>query len=142
MKTNKLVLGIIGALMMLVCTFFLAFLTVRDYYFASEGLKVRVKVTDNSNVCNRWNKYVLVEYKGEEYNIHVYGLGCRYDEFPPNQLINVRSNKSGDLLVLESNHYIFRTCFMVLIFLLSAFVNVLMFNQYLFWKKARIRKTS
>jgi hypothetical protein len=136
MKKNKLVLGITGALMMIVCTFFLAFYAIRDYYISEKGLKVQGKVIDNSAVCKSWNKYVVVQYGGEQFEIHLYGPECRSAEFSMNQSINLRSNKSGSLVVLESNRYVFRVCFMALLFVLSLFVNVLMYNQYKFWKRA------
>lgn len=136
MKKNKLILGIIGALMMIVCTFFLAFYAIRDYYLSKNGMRVAGKVIDNASVCKRWNKYVGVEYGGEIHKVNIYGPDCRSAEFSINQVIQLRSNKSGSLLVLESNHYIFRVCFMLLIFILSVFVNALMYNQYKFWKRS------
>lgn len=136
MKKNKLVLGIIGALMMIVCTFFLAFYAIRDYHISENGLIVQGEVTDNSAVCRSWNKYVRVLYGGEEFEIHLYGPECRSAEFSLNRSINLRSNKSGSVVVLESNRYVFRVCFMSLLFLLSFFVNILMYNQYKFWKRA------
>ncbi|MGN6294949.1 MAG: hypothetical protein ACTHMV_19520 [Chitinophagaceae bacterium] len=136
MKKNKLLLGIIGALIMIVCTSFLAFYAIRDYYLSRNGIKVEGKVIDNASVCQRWDKYVCVEYGGKLHKVDVHGRGCRSAEFPINGLIPLRSNKSGSLLVLESNRYVFRLCFMLLLFILSAFVNVLMYNQYKFWKRS------
>lgn len=136
MKKNKLLLGIIGALMMIVCTFFLAFYAIRDYHLSRNGIKVQGKVIDNASVCKRWNKYVKVQYGEELHKVEIYGPGCRTAEFSIGQPITLRSNKSGSLLVLESNNYVFRVGFMLLIFILSAFVNVLMYNQYKFWKRS------
>jgi len=136
MKKNKLLLGIIGALIMIVCTFFLAFYAIRDYYLSKNGIRVEGKVIDNAGVCKGWNKYVGIEYRGELHKVNIYGPDCRSAEFPINQLVRLRSNKRGNLLVLESNHYVFRVGFMLLIFILSAFVNVLMYNQYKFWKRS------
>ena len=142
MKKNKLILGIIGALMMIVCTFFLAFYAIRDYYISRNGTRVQGKVIDNSSVCKTWNKYVGVQYGEETFEIRLYGPECRSAEFPINQLIDLRSNKSGSLVVLESNRYVFRVGFMLLIFVLSGLVNVLMYNQYKFWKRAAGKQTA
>lgn len=136
MKKNKLLLGIIGALMMIVCTFFLAFYAIRDYHLSRNGIRVQGKVIDNANVCKRWDKYIRVQYGGEQYKVEVYGPGCRDAEFSINQSVTLRSNKSNSRMVLESNNYTFRVGFMLLIFILSAFVNVLMYNQYRFWKRS------
>ncbi|TXJ27471.1 MAG: hypothetical protein E6Q24_08430 [Chitinophagaceae bacterium] len=136
MKKNKLLLGITGALIMIVCTSFLAFYAVRDYYLSKNGKRVEGKVIDNASVCKRWDKYVGVEYGGELHKVYVHGPGCRSAEFPINEMVQLRSNKSGSLLVLESNHYVFRLYFMLILFILSAFVNVLMYNQYRFWKRS------
>ncbi|PZR27672.1 MAG: hypothetical protein DI535_09625 [Citrobacter freundii] len=136
MKKRKLVLGVVGALMMLVCTFFLAFYTLRDYYVAQRGAKVQGRVVNNSSVCKKWNKFVAVEYARNLFEIRLYGPDCRAAEFRPNQLINLRSADGGKLVVLESNRYTIRACFMVAVFLLSMVVNILMYNQYRFWKRS------
>jgi hypothetical protein len=135
MRNNKLLLGIAGALLMLVCSFFLAFYTVRDFYIAQSGKRVQGIVLSNEDVCNKWNKSVLVAYAQKEFSIRLYGPDCRETEFTPNRYINLRSDDG--FVVLESNRYIFRVCFMILIFLLSALVNILMFNQYRFWKRSQ-----
>ncbi|MET0463163.1 MAG: hypothetical protein ABW007_08410 [Chitinophagaceae bacterium] len=137
MRNKKLLLGIAGALLMLVCSFFLAFHTARDFYIAQSGERVQGIVLSNEDVCNKWNKSVLVGYAQKQFNIRLYGPDCRQTEFTPNRFINLRSDNG--LVVLESNRYIFRVCFMILIFLLSALVNILMFNQYRFWKRSQLQ---
>jgi hypothetical protein len=136
MKKNKLVLGIVGALIMFVCSFFLAFYTIRDYYIARSGVRVQARVVENSDVCNKWNKFIAVEYAKKITDIRLYGPDCRAREFGANQLIHLRRSGDGDLLVLESNRYVFRVWFMSVIFLLTLIVNILMYNQYRFWKNA------
>jgi|SRR6218665_876014 len=139
MKKRKLVLGIVGALMMFACTFFLSFYTLRDYYIAQSGAKVRGRVVNNASVCKKWNKFVAVEYARRQFDIRLYGPDCRAAEFRFNQLIELRSADGGRLVVLESNRYLIRMCFMVTIFLLSLIVNILMYNQYRFWKRANAK---
>ncbi|MBO9659970.1 MAG: hypothetical protein J7527_14215 [Chitinophagaceae bacterium] len=134
MRNNKLLLGIAGALLMLVCSFFLAFFTVRDFYVAQSGERVKGIVLSNEDVCNKWNKSVLVGYAQKEFNIRLYGPDCREDEFIPNRPIDLRSDDG--FVVLESNRYIFRVCFMILIFILCSLVTILMFKQYRFWKRS------
>ena len=124
--------------MMIVCTFFLAFFAIRDYYIAENGLKVQGTVIDNSAVCKSWNKYVGVLYGEEKFELHLYGPACRSAEFPLNKSVNLRSNSSGSVVVLEENRYVFRTGFMLLLFALSFFVNILMYNQYKFWKRSAV----
>lgn len=139
MKKRKLVLGIVGALMMFVCSFFLAFYTIRDYYIAQSGTKVQGRVVSNVDVCKKWNKFVAVEYARHQFEIRLYGPDCRVAEFKANQLINLRSGNDGRLVVLESNRYTIRVCFMLTIFILSLIVNLLMYNQYRFWKRANTK---
>lgn len=136
MKKKKLFLGLAGALMMLVCSFFLAFYTIRDYYIAQSGRKVQGRVVGNARVCGKWNKYVEVEYAEKQFDIRLYGPDCRAAEFAANRFIDLRITNNGEMAVLESNRYTFRVVFMSVIFLLALVVNLLMYNQYRFWKKA------
>lgn len=136
MTKNKLLLGISGALLMFVCTFCLSFVAVKDYYLARNGIKVSGKVAGNADVCKSWNKSVSVLYRGEQFDIHLYGSGCRSQDFPLDQPVTLRTNKQGSKVVLEYNCYSLRIGFMLLIFALSVLVNFLMYNQYRFWKRS------
>ena len=124
---------------MFVCSFFLAFYTLRDYYIAQSGTKVQGRVVNNACVCKKWNKFVAVEYARHQFDIRLYGPDCRAAEFRANQPINLRSVDDGRLVVLESNSYTIRLCFMLTIFILSLIVNLLMYNQYRFWKRANAK---
>lgn len=120
--------------MMFVCSFFLAFHAARDYYVARNGTSIQGRVIDISAVCKAWNKYITVEYAGQNFNIRLYGPECRVDEFPKDRLINLRTNSSGNIVVLEANRYSIRLWFFIPIFFLALIVCVLMYNQYRFWK--------
>ena len=98
---NKIGLG--AMLLMVASALLLSFYAFAEFYVGNYGDNVNAKVLDNSELCRRKNKYLVLLVNGETERLKVYGTECREAEFPVNAIVTVKRSNTLNITVLPDN---------------------------------------